>query len=167
MRMHSASPDTSERAACNAADSSSLLRSVTHRYFMPPWLPVITPRQEQVLRLWSEGMCSKSIARCLGISHETVRKHTALLRRRFDCPSSTALALRWYLYNSASGRHVDWRAILSLREKEVAILLRQGLTAKQVAACLGLSPATVAKHRENILSKLALRTVKQLVACGL
>ena len=51
---------------------------------------------------------------------------------------------------------------LSLREQEVARLLARGLTNKQVAAELVLSPATVRSHVEHILTKLDLRSRAQI-----
>ena len=46
----------------------------------------------------------------------------------------------------------------------MAILLARGLTNKQVAAELVLSPATVRSHVEHILSKLDLRSRAQIAA---
>jgi predicted ATPase/DNA-binding CsgD family transcriptional regulator len=51
---------------------------------------------------------------------------------------------------------------LSPREREVAILLARGLTNKQVAAELVLSPATVRSHVEHILAKLDLHSRAQI-----
>jgi non-specific serine/threonine protein kinase len=44
----------------------------------------------------------------------------------------------------------------------VAILLARGLTNKQVAAMLVVSPATVRSHVEHILGKLDLRSRAQI-----
>jgi DNA-binding CsgD family transcriptional regulator/tetratricopeptide (TPR) repeat protein len=56
------------------------------------------------------------------------------------------------------------RVLLTPREQEVAILLAQGLTNKQVAAELVLSTATVRSHVEHILTKLDLRSRAQIAA---
>jgi predicted ATPase/DNA-binding NarL/FixJ family response regulator len=56
------------------------------------------------------------------------------------------------------------RVLLTPREQEVAILLAQGLTNKQVAAQLVLSTATVRSHVEHILTKLDLRSRAQIAA---
>lgn len=53
---------------------------------------------------------------------------------------------------------------LSPREREVADLLVQGQTAKQMARCLGLSPRTVEMHRANLMKKFATSTTPALVA---
>jgi non-specific serine/threonine protein kinase len=54
------------------------------------------------------------------------------------------------------------RGVLSPREQEVAALLARGLTNKQVAAQLVVSPATVRSHVEHILTKLELSTRAQI-----
>lgn len=53
---------------------------------------------------------------------------------------------------------------LTAREREVAILLAGGLTNKEVAAKLAVSPGTVRSHVEHILTKLDLRTRAQVAA---
>jgi len=52
---------------------------------------------------------------------------------------------------------------LSEREIEVARLVSQGLTSKEVAVKLNLSVRTVEKHRANIMDKLGVREVASLV----
>jgi non-specific serine/threonine protein kinase len=51
---------------------------------------------------------------------------------------------------------------LTPREQEVAILLARGLTNKQIATTLVVSPATVRSHVEHILGKLDLRSRAQI-----
>jgi DNA-binding NarL/FixJ family response regulator len=51
---------------------------------------------------------------------------------------------------------------LTQREGEVATLLAQGLTNKQIAVELTMSPATVRSHVEHILVKLDLRSRAQI-----
>jgi non-specific serine/threonine protein kinase len=53
---------------------------------------------------------------------------------------------------------------LTTREQEVAILLAHGLTNKEIAAELVLSPATVRSHVEHILDKLNLHSRAQIAA---
>lgn len=54
------------------------------------------------------------------------------------------------------------RGVLTPREEEVAALLAQGLTNKQIAVQLVVSPATVRSHVEHILAKLELSTRAQI-----
>ena len=53
---------------------------------------------------------------------------------------------------------------LTLREKEVALLVAQDLTNRQIASQLMLSEHTVATHVRNVLKKLGLRSRTQIAA---
>ena len=48
-------------------------------------------------------------------------------------------------------------AVLTPREKKVLELVGEANTNKEIAAALGISPATVKRHMENILRKLSLK----------
>lgn len=60
---------------------------------------------------------------------------------------------------AARARH----AALSEREREVLGLIVAGLTNKEIARALGLSPRTVETHRANLFAKLACESLAQLV----
>lgn len=53
---------------------------------------------------------------------------------------------------------------LTRREREILMLVAQGLTARQIAERLGISPATARKHRENLMGKLNLHSAAELTA---
>jgi DNA-binding NarL/FixJ family response regulator len=55
------------------------------------------------------------------------------------------------------------RASLSVREREVLALISQGLSTKQMATRLGISPRTVESHISRAYRKLAVRTRVQAV----
>jgi PAS domain S-box-containing protein len=62
-------------------------------------------------------------------------------------------------------RHgADPAAALSPREREVVAQLAAGLTSKEIARLLGLSPRTVEMHRARLLRKLGVRSTPQLLA---
>lgn len=75
-----------------------------------------------------------------------------------------------YLHSSVAGALVDnylhhgnnpepeLDSPLTAREIEVLTLIAQGLTNKQIGEQLGISPRTVARHRDNISAKLKLST---------
>src|SRR5574341_1160109 len=48
-------------------------------------------------------------------------------------------------------------AMLTTRERKVLELVGKANTNKEIAAALGISPATVKRHLENILRKLCLK----------
>jgi DNA-binding CsgD family transcriptional regulator len=51
---------------------------------------VLSPREEQVLRLAAKGMACKQIARVLGISPKTVEQHKTRAFRRLGVPNQAA-----------------------------------------------------------------------------
>ncbi|HJV76066.1 MAG TPA: PAS and helix-turn-helix domain-containing protein [Noviherbaspirillum sp.] len=53
---------------------------------------------------------------------------------------------------------------LSKREREVVAYLAQGLSSKDIARQMGLSPRTVEMHRARLLRKLDVRSTNQLLA---
>jgi DNA-binding NarL/FixJ family response regulator len=57
--------------------------------------------------------------------------------------------------------------VLSARERQVLELVGQGLTNQAIGARLGLSPKTVARHRERIMNKLNLHSRTALVKFAL
>lgn len=54
--------------------------------------------------------------------------------------------------------------LITSREKEIIALIKQGKTAKEIAEILSISIFTVDTHRKNILKKLNLNSVKDLIA---
>ncbi len=52
---------------------------------------------------------------------------------------------------------------LSLREKQVFVLLAEGVNYKEIAYRLGISPKTVNVHRQNIFRKMDLNSLVDLV----
>jgi DNA-binding NarL/FixJ family response regulator len=63
-------------------------------------------------------------------------------------------------------RPTDTKAVLTEREHEVLMLVSQGMTNKQIARTLTISPATVKAHVERIIAKLGVsdRTQAAVVA---
>jgi CRP-like cAMP-binding protein len=62
----------------------------------------------------------------------------------------------------ASGRETEAPSPLSRREQEVAVLVAQGLTNREIAAGLVVTVRTAATHLEHILGKLDLRSRAQV-----
>lgn len=58
------------------------------------------------------------------------------------------------------GRIENKKAKLTPKELQICQMIKKGLTAKEIAALLYLSPRTVDKHRENIRKKLDLHSKK-------
>lgn len=53
--------------------------------------------------------------------------------------------------------------LLTVREKEIALMLGKGDTNREIAAALNISIKTVDTHRGNILEKLQLKNNAKLV----
>lgn len=68
------------------------------------------------------------------------------------------------LMNNFSGRSSQSNPadVLTKREKEILTLIAQGLTDKEIAEKVFLSPLTITTHRKNILSKLGLKNKVEL-----
>lgn len=61
-----------------------------------------------------------------------------------------------------AGHMQDWMVRLSLREKEIFPLLADGLSIKEIADRLCISPKTVESHKYNIMEKLEVDSVAAL-----
>ena len=61
-----------------------------------------------------------------------------------------------------SGIHKTEAAQLSEREKEILVLLVQGLINKEIAARLDIAPTTVISHRNNLCAKIGTRSVGRM-----
>jgi RNA polymerase sigma factor (sigma-70 family) len=57
--------------------------------------------------------------------------------------------------------------VLSEREQQVLELVAEGMTNSQIGDELGISPKTVARHRERIMNKLNLHSCTELVKFAL
>lgn len=69
------------------------------------------------------------------------------------------------LINNFSGRASASQSLagtLTRREKEILALIAQGLTDKEIAEKVFLSPLTIITHRKNLLSKLGLKNKVEL-----
>jgi two-component system, NarL family, response regulator NreC len=68
-----------------------------------------------------------------------------------------------YLVRVENGTEKDSYDGLTPREREVLALIAEDHTNQEIAHQLTISPKTVARHRENIMSKLNLHTRTELV----
>ncbi|RPI26531.1 MAG: DNA-binding response regulator [Chloroflexota bacterium] len=78
-------------------------------------------------------------------------------------PSLAKLLVRDFLAHEPSARQVATIDGLTAREQEVLAHLADGAGNDEIAEVLGISPKTVARHRENIMRKLNLHTRTELV----
>ncbi len=78
---------------------------------------------------------------------------------KFYCNKVLDLVLNKHLYGEEENCEPT---SLTQRETEVAQFLAEGLTNKEVAKALHLSPHTVHTHRKNIMKKLGVRSIAEL-----
>jgi DNA-binding NarL/FixJ family response regulator len=97
--------------------------------------------------------------RDLVIAVETLANH-----KPFFTPRATEVILSNF---SSGGRSVETpdtlRERLTSREREIVQLLAEGKSSKEVASSLCISVKTAETHRANIMRKLQLHTVSELV----
>ena len=78
-------------------------------------------------------------------------------------PSMAKLLVKDYLAQETQARTARTLDGLTEREQEVLGHLADGATNVEIAETLGISPKTVARHRENIMRKLNLHSRTELV----
>ena len=59
------------------------------------------------------------------------------------------------------------RPVLTPREDQVAKLIAEGHTSREIAPILMISAKTVERHRENTLQKLGMRDRSELTRCAI
>ena len=87
---------------------------------------------------------------------------TLLQHKPFFTAKVSELVLEGYL-NPAAPVGAEAGGPLSPRERQVVQLVAEGKSSKEVADALGISLKTVETHRANVLRKLKLRSVTELV----
>lgn len=78
-------------------------------------------------------------------------------------PSLATLLVKDYLGQDAEAREARMLNGLTERELEVLTQVADGATSAEIGYYLGISPKTVARHRENIMAKLNLHSRTELV----
>jgi DNA-binding NarL/FixJ family response regulator len=86
-------------------------------------------------------------------------------KRMFFTPRVNDLVLRGFLDkgHAISRNEPPNLPVLTTREREVTQLLAEGKSSKEVASLLNLSTKTVETHRSNIMRKLSLHSIRDLV----
>ncbi|MEU4837737.1 protein kinase [Nocardia testacea] len=124
--------------------------------------------------LWPSGARVITVFHNMAAFHEECERdaRTALGDRRFDAAHqqgrsmSMDAAVAYALGESATGAGgpADHAATLTRRERQVAELVAQGLSNKQIATKLVISQRTAQGHVENILTKLGFTSRTQIAA---
>jgi len=80
-------------------------------------------------------------------------------------PKVASMVLNGYLRRDGTpaAPETRGRSRLTPREREIVLLLAEGKSSKEVAVALGVSVKTAETHRSNIMRKLELHSVSELV----
>lgn len=113
----------------------------------------------EVLAAGARGFLLKSdAARDLVTAVDALRQGKTYFTSRV-----AAMVLDGFLKGGPGGAVSDCLSPLTPREREIVQLLAEGKSTKEVAAVLGLSVKTAETHRSNIMRKLEIHTVSDLV----
>jgi DNA-binding NarL/FixJ family response regulator len=116
---------------------------------------------QEVLNAGARGFLLKTdAARDLVVAVEALRRN-----KIYFTPKVAAMVLDGYLRPQEPDTVAQARARnrLTPREREIVQLLAEGKSSKEVAVALGLSVKTAETHRSNIMRKLDLHSVSDLV----
>jgi DNA-binding NarL/FixJ family response regulator len=97
-------------------------------------------------------------AQDLVAASEALEQHRSMFSSRVS-----DLVLDGYLRRPHSASIVALPRALSPREREVVQLVAEGKSSKEIAVMLGLSTKTVETHRSNLLIKLKIHSIVELV----
>ena len=98
---------------------------------------------------------------------DLIRAVTAVSQgKSFFSPAVARIILDEYGRQMAERGITDRYETLSEREREVFQLVAEGLSNKEVAGMLHISPATVETHRARLMEKLDVHSTAELVLCA-
>jgi DNA-binding NarL/FixJ family response regulator len=89
---------------------------------------------------------------------ESLRQH-----KPFLTSAVTEFVLDDFLRHGSTNDEVATATLLTAREREIVQLLAEGKSNKDAATALGISVKTIEAHRANLMRKLHLRSVSELV----
>jgi len=89
--------------------------------------------------------------------------HSVAERKSFFSPAVSKVLLEDYMRKLKRTGAEDSYDLLTPREREILQLVAEGKSNKEVAAMLNLSVYTVETHRSNIMEKLKLKSLPELI----
>jgi DNA-binding NarL/FixJ family response regulator len=85
------------------------------------------------------------------------------MKRTFFTAAAADLLLHGFSKDRVEGAESRVRSRLTSREREIVQLLAEGKSSKEVAVALGISVKTAETHRANIMRKLEIHSVSEVV----
>jgi two-component system response regulator NreC len=89
--------------------------------------------------------------------------HAALKGQTYLSPSISRRVVEEYVSMKTRSAEDERYNTLSNREREVFQMIAEGLSTKEIADILCLSPSTVKSHRSKIIEKLQMDNISQLI----
>ena len=113
----------------------------------------------EVLEAGARGYVLKSDAgRSLVAAVDSLRQH-----RPFFTSRVSEMVLHGYLRGGGEALRESPRSRLTPRERQIVQLLAEGKSNKEISGALGISVKTAEAHRSNIMRKLDLHSISDLV----
>ncbi len=128
-------------------------------------LSILYPSSEEFLRIGQIGM-QKMTGSGRYRDERIMRRQSGELfwcrvRGQSLDPSAPFARAVWTFADISEDRPL---AEMSMRERQVAKLLAEGQTSKEIARTLGISPRTVDVHRARLMKKFGVRNSLELIA---
>ena len=117
------------------------------------------PAHNAVIFLTSHGDVPQAVEVMKNGAFDFVEKpfsDNSLVDRVLDSNRAVNAAHEW------ASRHIDYETVLSQREMEVAELITQGLTNREIATRIHIAMRTVEVHRSHIFEKLDVKNAVEL-----
>lgn len=89
--------------------------------------------------------------------------HAALQGNTYLSPSISRRVIEDYISMKSQSSRDDLYSKLSNREREVFQMIAEGRSTREIAEILCVSPSTVKTHRANIMDKLKMDNISQLI----
>jgi DNA-binding NarL/FixJ family response regulator len=89
--------------------------------------------------------------------------HAVAANKAFFSPAVSKMLAEDYLRQMRQRGVEDSYDLLTARERELLQLIAEGRSTKEIATLLNLSPYTVETHRGNLMSKLNVHSVPELI----
>ncbi len=120
----------------------------------------LTPTQKIIARLAAAGLRNREIAEALFVSDKTVESHVAAVLAALGTRNRVGIG------RELQGDEVDplFAALVTPRQRDVALLVAQGLANVAIAQSLGISEKTVEKHVGDLFDRLGIRSRSALAA---
>ncbi|MCW2769077.1 MAG: LuxR family transcriptional regulator, partial [Aeromicrobium sp.] len=121
----------------------------------------LTPTQKVIARLAASGLRNREIAAALFVSEKTVESHVAAVLGALGTTNRVGIG------RELGGDEVDpvFGSKVTPRQREVAVLVAQGLSNSAISRSLSISEKTVEKHVADLFDRLEVRTRSALAAC--